>query len=184
LPTPLRAALEHLGNVLANGAGLRGLFGVDYILKEDTPWPVEVNPRYTASVEMLEYGLGRVALALHRQAFDPAPSTETRPAGQSMLPNPQTGRLPFAGKAILFARAPLVFPSVGPWLNTLEQIPIRAARADFWDMPSFADIPPAGQRIEAGRPILSFFARAESVAACLDQLREMAADLDRLFGKT
>ena len=32
-----------------------------------------------------------------------------------------------------------------------------------WRLPGFADIPPAGQRIESRRPILTFFARAASV---------------------
>ena len=54
---------------------------------------------------------------------------------------------------------------------------------DIWDVPAFADIPPAGQHIEAGRPILTFFARADSVSACLEQLKRTAADLDRCFWK-
>ena len=41
--------------------GLVGLFGVDLILRDGEPWPVEVNPRYTASVEVLELALGTSA---------------------------------------------------------------------------------------------------------------------------
>ena len=47
--------LQQLGLDLARGCGLRGLFGVDFVLSEGVPWPVEINPRYTASVEVLEY---------------------------------------------------------------------------------------------------------------------------------
>jgi len=46
------------------------------------------------------------------------------------------------------------------------------------EMPAFADIPHAGERIQERRPILTFFARAESEAQCLEQLRAIAADLD------
>ena len=53
------------GQVLASAFALVGLFGVDYILHDDEPWPVEVNPRYTASVEVLELALGRSLLAEH-----------------------------------------------------------------------------------------------------------------------
>jgi predicted ATP-grasp superfamily ATP-dependent carboligase len=47
------------------------------------------------------------------------------------------------------------------------------------EMPAFADLPAAGERIEAGRPILTFFARAGSPSACKDALRGIAEDLDR-----
>src|SRR5262245_27133555 len=38
------AAWERLGGVVAAVAGLRGLFGVDAIVRDGVPWPVEVNP--------------------------------------------------------------------------------------------------------------------------------------------
>jgi predicted ATP-grasp superfamily ATP-dependent carboligase len=50
-------------------------------------------------------------------------------------------------------------------------------------MPAFADIPHAGEPIEVRHPILTFFARAESEASCLDQLKSIAADLDRWLFK-
>ena len=67
-----RRSLERLGHVLAAGCGLRGLFGVDGVWREGTFWPVEVNPRYTASVEVLEYATGLSAISWHRAAFDAA----------------------------------------------------------------------------------------------------------------
>src|SRR5262249_12482523 len=48
-----------IGEVLAPECGLRGLFGVDCIVHDGVPWPVEVNPRYTASVEVVEWQTGR-----------------------------------------------------------------------------------------------------------------------------
>jgi predicted ATP-grasp superfamily ATP-dependent carboligase len=180
LPLPVRAALERLGNALASGSGLRGLFGVDCILKDGVPWPVEVNPRYTASVEVLEYGLGLAALGLHRQQF----ATEHPIAKPQAAPAiPRSNRLPFIGKAILFARAPVVFPQDGPWIPTLEQIRAHRFAEGLDHPPSFGDIPRAGQRIDAGRPILTFFVRADSVAGCLESLREIAGDLDRRLEK-
>jgi predicted ATP-grasp superfamily ATP-dependent carboligase len=47
--------------------------------------------------------------------------------------------------------------------------------------PPFADIPHPGMRIKDGRPVLTFFARADTPDACLDGLRRTAADLDRLL---
>lgn len=157
-----QAHLQRLGKVLATQCGLRGLFGVDYVLCDGVPWAVEANPRYTASVEVLEYGAGVRALALHRAAFERFSGVISgqSPAG-------------VVGKAILFARAPVVFPADGPWSATLR------TPGPIEQMPGFADIPYAGEPIEARRPILTFFARAESESACLDQLKVIAADLDR-----
>ncbi|MFL5340935.1 MAG: ATP-grasp domain-containing protein [Gemmataceae bacterium] len=55
-----RIAFERIGHVLAGSCHLHGLFGVDFIQREGEPLPVEVNPRYTASAEVLEYAAGGV----------------------------------------------------------------------------------------------------------------------------
>jgi predicted ATP-grasp superfamily ATP-dependent carboligase len=159
-----RQALDRLGNALVEGCGLRGLFGVDYVLKDGIPWPVEINPRYTASVEVLEHSLGTPALALHHQAFAPDRA--------GPIPTIPPSARPPIGKAILFARALLDFPAEGPWIATFRKPP------DPWELPAFADIPVAGQHIEAGQPILTFFARGDTALACRDTLRQVAADLD------
>jgi predicted ATP-grasp superfamily ATP-dependent carboligase len=110
---------------------------------------VEVNPRYTASVEVLEYATGLPALALHHGT----------------------------GKAVLFARQALRFPRRGPWAEVLRAPP------PVEEMPPFADLPGADQPIEAGRPVLTLFARGDSLAECEARLRETAAELDRwLYG--
>jgi predicted ATP-grasp superfamily ATP-dependent carboligase len=172
-PSPsLRSALEHLGNVLAGGAALRGIFGVDFIERDDVAWPVEVNPRYTASVEVLEYAQGISALALHCQIFDPASLSAGHAFPEPVSEGSATG---VVGKAILFARAPVVFPCEGPWSAALGQPPA--------ELPEFADIPPSGERIDAGRPVLTFFTRADSERDCLDRVRQIAADLDRRLWK-
>src|SRR5262249_35731030 len=60
--TQLRRRVEALGRVLAADFGLLGLFGIDLVIRDEIPWPVEVNPRYTASVEVIELALGRPLL--------------------------------------------------------------------------------------------------------------------------
>jgi predicted ATP-grasp superfamily ATP-dependent carboligase len=179
LPAALWGAVDRLGNVLAASAGLRGLFGVDCIVQDGLLWPVEVNPRYTASVEVLEFGQNVAALALHQQAFAPGCLREENRPDYNAL-----DRLGVIGKAIVFAQTALVFPENGPWMQALHLIRACPAGADLDQPPAFADIPHAGQRIESGRPILTFFARADSVASCLENLRQIAADLDPLLGNT
>jgi len=180
-PLPLNAALsakfERLGNVLAAGCKLRGLFGVDCVLRDGVPLLVEVNPRYTASVEVLEYATGTRALALHRSVFDPgynSPHAYSLPHQKADAP-----RAPgFVGKAVVVAPDALVFPSEGPWMTTLS----RPGLID--EMPAFADIPYPGEGIDRGRPILTCLARAESPAGCEQELRQIAQELDRwLFAR-
>jgi predicted ATP-grasp superfamily ATP-dependent carboligase len=162
----LRESLERLGRTLAYGAVLRGLFGVDGLLRDGAFWPVEVNPRYTASVEVLEHATGLRALAWHRRAFVGGPG-EDAPED----PPPRPAR--FVGKAILYAPQDGTFPAEGPWLAALR------APAPPDEMPSFADVPHAGEEFAAGRPVLTLFARADTVPACIDALRRRAAEVER-----
>lgn len=186
LPASQQGHFARLGQVLAEGFGLRGLFGVDCVLHDGVPWPVEVNPRYTASVEVIERATGIAALALHRSVFEPEGEAnlscvrsgeretvmgrgsvsrspqrthEGAPLPLHATPLPQGSNGPCIGKAILFARAALDFP---------DELPEDTA-----------DIPAAGERIEAGRPILTFFVRAATLEACRAALRNRALDLDR-----
>ena len=110
-----RQALEKIGAALARRCGLRGLFGVDGVVRDGAFLPVEVNPRYTASVEVLEYAGGLSAMAWHRAAFAaaprPAPPAED-PAGlrrQSRLLRPARpdvpGGRPVGGRAAVAAAA-------------------------------------------------------------------------------
>jgi uncharacterized protein len=165
LDAPLRSAFERLGAALAEGFRLRGLFGVDCVVRDGTPYPVEVNPRYTASVEVLEHATGLALLALHRRAFDPA------------APEPRARLAPpgVVGKAVYFAPKALTFPAEGPWTEALRR------RGDVWELPAFADVPHPGTPIKAGRPVLTLFARAASIPDCLHALRRAASDMDYLL---
>jgi uncharacterized protein len=168
LNPPVRQTLEKIGHVLGNQCNLRGLFGVDFILAGGIPWSIEVNPRYPASVEILEYALGIKAIAYHRMAFD---------AGVA-IPDPVSKPVRIMGKAILFAKTSLKFPPHGPWASSLAR-PKSLAEA-----PDFADIPSSGRIIKAGKPILTLFCQSASVQGCIDNLKDLAQDLDHYLWKT
>jgi predicted ATP-grasp superfamily ATP-dependent carboligase len=161
LPESERTSLERAGRTLARCCGLRGLFGVDGIWRDGVFWPVEVNPRYTASIEVLECATGLAALAWHRRAFD---STAPNPAPESATPT-------IVGRAILFAREAVTVGEDGPWTHAL--------RAPQRDMPAFADIPAPGESIAAGRPIFTLLERGATVVDCLDRLRQRVAEAER-----
>jgi predicted ATP-grasp superfamily ATP-dependent carboligase len=173
LEAPLRQIFDDLGSALTKAFALRGLFGVDSVVRDGIPFPVEVNPRYTASIEVIEYATGASALARHQDVFE-ASGVRQPPIQQGA----HAPRSPMVGKGILFAREKLQFPADGAWRSC-----IRSA-ADVAAMPKFADIPHAGEFIEAGHPIMTLFAQAGTIEACHEQLRHLAEALDRqLFGR-
>jgi predicted ATP-grasp superfamily ATP-dependent carboligase len=54
---------------------------------------------------------------------------------------------------------------------------------DPWRVPDFADIPDAGSAVEAGQPVLTFFATGNTPAAVRRELQSRAAELDSLFAE-
>lgn len=152
-----------LGEVLRADLGLRGLFGVDCILRDQAVWVLEVNPRYTASVEILEYATGRSFLADHAANF--RSGCKPRPSASGAIIAPKETK--FLGKAILYAHENIAVPLTGPWMEYQHQA--------IDEMPCFADIPRPGERIEAGEPVLTFF---DTGPDCLTRLRRLADLLD------
>jgi uncharacterized protein len=149
--------IADIGDVLARRFGLVGLFGVDLILKDDEPWSVEVNPRYTASVEVIELSTGRALLRNHQEACEGTMLSIDRPTPASA---PR-----FVAKEILFAEGDGVFdvpegdvPVPGPFV-----------------VPTIADVPARGTRFLPGEPILTVFAEAASRSECLGKLAETRA---------
>ncbi len=156
------ASWQALADVLVKAFRLRGLFGIDAIVRDDRPWPVEINPRYSASVEIHERATGIALLDWHRRAFDGS----VLPTWRSPEP------LACHGKAVMYARQAFVFPQDGPWMESLR------SDADI-DRTAFADIPEAGTQIGVGQPVLTFFASASNSRECLSRLEEIADALAR-----
>ena len=141
---------------------LTGLFGIDFILHDGRYYLLEVNPRYTASVELLEHTTGLAFLDLHCQAFN---QLNKCPVAQTFLSVP--------AKAIYFAPHRLTFPHDGPWTTHHANDP--------WTMPLYADIPAPGTSIEQGHPVLTFFAQGKDTDDALTQMQTRALELDELF---
>jgi uncharacterized protein len=141
-----------LAETVAREFGLVGLNGIDFIARAGVPWPIEVNPRWSASMELLE-GRGEPLFALHVEAC--------------------LGRLPAAapyrirgtmGKAVVFARRDVTLGATRAWLRDA----------------SVADVPHRGERVPRGRPICTVFASTKSPAACVRALADRAAAIYRV----
>jgi predicted ATP-grasp superfamily ATP-dependent carboligase len=141
----VRSRVERLGEAVAARFGLVGLFGIDLIVQDGQPWPVELNPRYTASVEVLEWALGRSLLAEHLQACGWVTSQDCR------WTRPES----FAAKVILQAEREFRWPS--DW---------AIGAIDPAEFPEIADIPHPGTTFRPGEPVLTVFARGHSPGGC------------------
>jgi len=166
-PLPVRDETERLlrmaGEAGSRVFGLRGLFGIDFVLDDGTPRPVDLNPRYPASVEVLEHALGFHAIALQRSAFllpgDALPEPGLARAGELL------------GKAVVFAPTDVVAASDL----------VRIHPPDPERFPEAADLPARGSRHSRGSPLVTVFARGAGEEACMDALREAASHILRHF---
>ena len=125
---------------LARAFALRGLFGVDFVWDGERAWTLEVNPRPTASLEVIEAAYGVDVFDAHLRAC----------AGE--LPRIEAARSRAAGKAVLFATEDVVVGDSELWLQ-------RGVR----------DVPHPGERIAAGRPICTVVASGDDVHARLER---------------
>lgn len=154
--------LETLGNVLAAELCLHGLFGVDFIRSAGEIWTLEINPRYTASLEVLERAFDFSAVVLHVAAcrYGRLPTSNIRAKEHTC-----------AGKAILYAR------------RGSETGPAFLDRVHEWNakslLPRVADIPHLGQHVLQGHPVATVLAEGRDEQNVLGQLRR---DVEVLAG--
>jgi predicted ATP-grasp superfamily ATP-dependent carboligase len=165
VPETVRRQLRQLGTLLAGAFGLRGLFGVDFVLSRGAAWPVEVNPRPTASVEVLEWAIGRSLFRRHAEAFGAEISDE----GHDTCRIRPRGRV---GKLVVFAPVEGRVPDEIRW-------PLADPRSGR--LPKVADLPPPGTPFLPGQPVLTLLDAAPSASSCRERLtRRLVAWRDRL----
>jgi predicted ATP-grasp superfamily ATP-dependent carboligase len=160
-----RKSFARLGERLAAAFGLVGLFGVDAVLTAEKLWILEVNPRYTASVEVLERALALGAVGLHVTACRDGALARADVARAS------TPAI-CAGKVIVYARRPVVVPEA-------LALAIEPQLGATW--PPYADVPAPGTEIRGGRPVLTLLSSGPTAKHVLSDLRERAARFETLL---
>jgi len=183
LPPRLEEQITRIGRVLADAFELRGLFGIDCRVDATAAHVVEVNPRYTASCEVLEYALGCSLVELHAIACQSCgqSATETSPADAERTidrrlnagrENAFTGMI---GKAILFAEEQITAPPLPVTIPPKLQSPDAVSRLAGL----LADVPAAGTRFRPGDPVCTVFAFGRTTAECLNALFLRVREMDR-----
>jgi predicted ATP-grasp superfamily ATP-dependent carboligase len=154
----VQAQIDHMVTSLTRRFGLVGVNGLDVVIGRDPegvarPYLIEVNPRFSGSMELAERAFGVNVFSLHVEGL--------------------AGRLPRAsvtdsategcvGKGIVYARRPVVVPDTDEWLD-------RGVR----------DVPSRGQHIAAGHPVCTVLARGRDRQACLAGLFSAATAVYR-----
>lgn len=154
----LHAEAARAADVIASVFRVTGVFGIDFVARDGRIEVLEVNPRFTASMELLERARGVRTFDLHTRSCLEGLPADTPPAIGADPPD-RTSRA--HGKAILFARRDLRLGDTEPWLG-------RGIR----------DVPWPFSRARRGTPICTLFATAPSPEACEAALRARARELE------
>lgn len=150
------AQWTRIGDLLADEFGLTGIFGVDAIHHDEQVWPVEVNPRYVASAEVLERAGGFSAVRVHFEA-----------CALRRLPTVTAAIRPrCCAKAILFAPR---------WMRINAAQSRQLLRQGTRRRCAPADVPPAGTIVGRGKPLWTMLVESDSPAEVGRRLRRSMA---------
>ena len=148
---PLTGLATRLAEAVTEEFGLVGVNGVDFVAAHGSPVAVEVNPRYTAAMELVERAYGISIFDLHTRACAGSLPAFSIPRHQGATP----------GKAIVYARRSVTPLGTAGWL------------AD----PHIRDVPTSGEPIGPGHPVCTVFAQGRDPERCRGALARRASDL-------
>lgn len=199
VPPPLADALATLGTMLGEQFALRGLFGVDWLwIDGDRAAILEVNPRYTASVEVYERAWRLTGpaslLARHAAAFTLIPIRSV-----TMATPRESRNLPLPGDALPadVANADRPADAAAAAVDAMDQnratgsfvakgilFAQRACRVAV-NAPcyrdeegSFADLPSPGVPVAAGEPILTILESGSTLEEATHRLAAARAEFE------
>ncbi|MDI6859637.1 MAG: ATP-grasp domain-containing protein [Methanocellales archaeon] len=147
--TPLAKVkeIDEICSKITKKFGLKGSNGIDFILKGGKIHVLEVNPRFQASMEIVENAYGINIFDLHVKSF------------HGELPCFDGNAKKTWGKAILYAERDVILPDTRKWIGRVKDIPYPA------------------ERIEKGHPICTIIASGEDREECWDHLVGQASAL-------
>jgi predicted ATP-grasp superfamily ATP-dependent carboligase len=152
---------NNLAAFLTQEYGLIGVNGMDFILKGDRVYLTEVNPRYSASMELIERAYELPIFHLHMQAILEGRLPEFGFAALSK-------NRKFFGKAVLFAERNAGVPDTRSW-------PEQDIR----------DVPLSGAKLPKGGPICTILTHNPTYNEALARLTDRAGMLkEEIYGKT
>jgi predicted ATP-grasp superfamily ATP-dependent carboligase len=136
-----------LACAVAEEFGVVGVNGIDFVAADGVPCAIEVNPRWSASMELVERAYGLSVFGAHAAAC----AAGALPEFDLVRARLGAGA---SGKAVVFARRDVAVGDTRAWLDD------RSVR----------DVPHPGETVHAGRPVCTVFAAGRDGAACHAEL--------------
>ncbi len=160
----IRLTLQKMADALNKQIHFYGLFCFDFIVSQDVPYLVEINPRYSASIEVLELALQQsfLRLFLNRRVRCNAPEKQI-------------------GKSILYAWQEFELPSDWDWNQATHELAGRNWEYDQWSVPVLSDLPAPGTKFSTGDPICTIWLEQENIQSCCEELRKRILLLKRIM---
>jgi len=149
------AAIEEqasqITHLLTREFGLVGVNGMDFILSKGEIYPIEVNPRYTSAMELVERAYGLPVFDLHVRAVIHGKLPDFN------LAQTKGKERGIHAKTILYAKKNGHAPDTSGWMA-------RGLR----------DVPHPGEALLSGKPICTILTSAETWTGCLSNLADEA----------
>ena len=136
-----------LTRVVAEEFDVVGVNGVDFVARGGIPYPIEVNPRWSASMDLVERQYNLSVFGVHAAACQ----GQHLPEFDLRCERSRAGAI---GKAVIFARHDAIVGDTSEWLSNAE---IR-------------DVPRTGEYIRATRPVCTVYARDRDAVRCYAEL--------------
>ena len=163
-PTALVDAATECARMLTEELSLVGLNCLDFVARDGVPHVIELNPRYSSSMELAERAFGFSVFEAHARACSLQLSSSTNREHRALPRLELTSSLRSVGafgKAIIFAPRTLTMGDTRRWL----------------DDPNVRDVPHPGETIPRGHPVCTIFATGRDEAACYAALVRKAVEL-------
>lgn len=166
--------LLRAGQTLAAAFELKGLWGLDFLHDDSNVWVTEVNPRYTATVELYEHAFATALIAHHQRACEDWKSEVGKNRHVASVPFTEKPATPVCvGKVVVYSPCEFVVP---PWKDwTIAH--------DGWlsELKILADWPAEGHLVQKGFPVCSLFAAGRSERECRLALIDRTESLAQHF---
>lgn len=166
----LTQRLEQLGQIVAAAADVRGLWGVDWVLDSTEQLNLlEINPRWTASMEVLEAAAAATdaglpsLFALHAAAatMDGEKCQSLASRYKRAIASPQQ----LCGKRIVYAQRDGLAANAWDWRSAHVLAPSNPSTT--W---RFADVPSPRAHTTRGEPLCTILASGPNQTALLEAL--------------
>jgi predicted ATP-grasp superfamily ATP-dependent carboligase len=149
--------VQRIATLLTREFGLVGVNGMDFIINDGQVCLLEVNPRYSSSMELIERAHHLPIFDLHMRAISKGELPDFDIAKKTV--NPER----FYGKAILYADKDGQAPKTETWIER-----------------DIRDIPHPGEKLSRSKPICTVLADGMTRDVCYTRL---VAQADRLKGE-